>query len=250
MEMPKGQPNSRVPLAVTALLAPFVSRQFAYEWEVGDGSRPRDTARVTTVSRREQIRAWLTETRQLAAAVLADGWERPRERPAHVHPQSPAWRGVLSRMRPLQSHERSDFETTLAVADDWLAKLEHADENTVGVLWQAMTLSHATSRADGALLFRLLAPDQDDATAKRRALAELIGRGREGLKARWGPSGRKVSRKQVEQAARDELAALRARKLVPAWSKVCDSVGQRFGISGRRVRELLKDSRVRPRRPR
>lgn len=210
-------------MAAVALLAPFASRAFTDEWE------GRADARVTRV---EQLRAWLTATRELAAAVLARGYADPQPAPRRLRPNSPAWRTLQNLMRPLESDERQDLELVVAVADDWLGRLKAPDESTVALLSQAMDLAQAMIGSQNALHDRVAAPDREDARRGREHNSRFQATGR--------AKRRKATPQQLEQAAARELTAS---PHLP-WPEVCRRVARRFGYeSDSRVRHILKDSR-------
>ena len=192
---------------------------------------------LTQDPRAEQLRAWLTATRELAAGVLACGYETPQAAPKRLHPKSPAWRIRQILARPLQADERQDLEVVVDVADRWLELLANGpDGTTVALLSQAMHREQAMGRSQAALLFRVVELDQGDARRSRN--------GNLALQAGSQAKRCKATLQQLEQEAERLLKRNPEMK-----SKVLyERVASKFDLSASRVRHRLQSSPSRPTR--
>jgi hypothetical protein len=179
----------------------------------------------------EVVRKWLTERRDLTRRKLARDGE-PLV-PGRADPKSAFWRTQQALAAPLKPDERADLETIIAVANKWLTTLERADERTVALLSEAMVLSRADSRSHAELLFRLRAADIEDAGRQRKDEIALLGYGKRGAE-----TNRKASRQRVEATVR----AIQSERPDNSWRKICDEAGRHLGLSGSRIRSIVKKS--------
>lgn len=181
------------------------------------------------------IREWLTDKLDVARSTLATGaYDGSAHRgPGNLHPKSPAWRAIQSLAQPLSRDERQDLETVAAVAEEWLAKLDGADANTIQLLDDAMGLTRAEQRLDAAVIFRTQEPDTEDAAHLRRIDAARLAAS---LKGR----DRKVTRKRAEAEVRriQERARAAGRK-PPSFTATCREASRDLKCTGRHLQKLL-----------
>jgi hypothetical protein len=168
---------------------------------------------------RSVLLEWLTEQRDLERETLSRGaYIECAPAPRRLHPKSATWRSMQALAKPLTHDERADLETVVAVANKWLAILDHADKETVGLLSDAMVLVRAKLRSGSAFLYRVHRPDLDDALRDRERVMALLRYGRLAAEEK-----RRLPREKIEEAVRtvwkEDPSA--------SWRKICDEAGSR-----------------------